>query len=437
MSYKNTIGIIGVGHVGLPTVLGFAELGYNVIGVDEDKEKISNLLDGKPSIFEPKIVELLNKHLSTGLISFTDNLAKAVKSCEVLFVCVGTPQKENGEADLSQVERVAILIAQNINAYKLIVEKSTVPIKTSQWIKKCIEMHLANNEEFDIASNPEFLQEGKAMDNFFNPDRIVIGIESKKGERILREIYKPFKEKLFVTNLNTAEMIKHASNSFLALKISFINMVSDLCDATDADIHKVAKGIGMDPRIGPSFLDAGIGYGGYCLPKDLRAFAKIGDQYQVDFSLLKQVDQINERRIDILVSKVINALLKFDGKTIGILGLSFKPNTDDIREAPSLKIIHQLLEKGYLLRLYDPQAMDNIKQVIPSNSKVIFTSSPYEAAEQSNALLILTNWDEFITLDFSKIKLTMSSPVIIDGRNCLNPEEIKRLGLKYYSMGRS
>lgn len=335
------------------------------------------------------------------------------------------------------VEGVSRRIAENLNSYKVVVEKSTVPVKTSLWIKRTIDLHKKSDVEFDVASNPEFLREGTAVSDFRHPDRIVIGVESERARDVLVEIYKKFKDRLLVTNIDTAELIKHASNSFLALKISYINLISELCEKTDADVELVAQGMGMDPRIGDQFLRAGIGYGGSCFPKDIRALAKIGEDLGVSFGLLKEADKINLRRIDIFVDKIKNALWILKDKVIAVLGLSFKPETDDIREAPSIKVIQRLLEEGATVRLYDPKAMENLKKVFPEKiPQVHYAKSPYDAVEKANALLLITEWDEFKEMDLKKIKGLMANPIFMDGRNIFEPAQMKELGFDYYSIGR-
>ncbi|MCS7265931.1 MAG: UDP-glucose/GDP-mannose dehydrogenase family protein [Armatimonadetes bacterium] len=435
-SFK-TVGILGLGHVGLPTAVGFAELGWQVIGTDSDSAKVSLIAVGRCPFYEPDLEPLLRKNLAEGSLEVTADVGEAVRKSDILFVCVGTPQKPDGSPDLSQVESVIRTIAENLNGYKLIVEKSTVPVQTAQWIKRTILRYAGNDAKFDVASNPEFLREGTAVHDFFHPDRIVIGVESERAKKWLLELYKPLNAPIVVTDVNTSELIKHAANSFLALKISFINMISDLCEAVGADVTEVAKGIGLDPRIGPQFLQAGIGYGGYCLPKDLRAFIHIAEEHRVDFSLLKEVERINDARIDKFVRKVKQALWVLKDKTLAIWGLSFKPNTDDIREAPSLKVISRLLEEGTNLRLYDPAAMENVKQIFPEKPpKLLYCKSALEAAKNAHAILIVTDWEEFKNLDWNKVKEVIALPIIVDGRNCLDPKTVREAGFEYYGIGR-
>lgn len=393
-------------------------------------------MEGKSPIYEPGLEELLDKHLSGGNLSFTGDLQEAGKWAQVIFICVGTPSREDGSADLSQVEEVARGIADIIDDYKLIVKKSTVPVKTAQWIKRTIELYGGKGRRYDVASNPEFLREGSALYDFFHPDRIVIGVESERAERILREIYSGIDAPILVTDINTAEIIKHASNSFLATKISFINMIADFCEAVGADVKMVAEGMGMDKRIGKAFLGAGIGYGGSCLPKDVRAFIKIAEEHHVDFSLLKEVQRINESRVERFFKKIKSVMWVLKEKEIAIWGLSFKPNTDDIREAPSLRLVPLLLAEGVRLRLYDPKAMENFKKVFPENEKVRYFDDPYSALEGAHALVILTEWDEFKQADLSKIRELLLTPMLFDGRNIYEPKYVLSFGLEYYCVGR-
>lgn len=441
------IGVLGLGHVGLPTAIGFADLGWEVIGFDDDRAKGARIADGEAPFFELGIGALLHKHLRSGRFRVAADADEAITQSDVLFVCVGTPQREDGSADLSQVESVARTIAAALNGYKVIVEKSTTPVRTAEQIDRTIRRYRNGDYEFDVAVNPEFMREGTSLSDFFNPDRIVIGVDSDRARDLLLKIYEPLvqrlgnpgppNERFVITNLNTAEIIKHAANAFLATKISFINMIADLCDAVSADVLEVARGLGMDPRIGSAFLQAGVGYGGYCLPKDLRAFVHIAEEHVVDFSLLKEVARINDRRIDRFFDKVRQALWVVRGKTIGVLGLAFKPGTDDVREAPSLKILERCLATGAMLRVHDPQAADNIRQLYRDQpDRLVFCSSPYEVAEGAHALLLLTEWDEYRVLDLAKIKEVMEVPILIDGRNLYDPATVRSLGFEYISVGR-
>ena len=448
-----TITVLGLGHIGLPTALGLAELGHRVIGADDDKSKVALIRGGDPIFFEPGLGELLTKHLQSGRFQPVEDVEAAVRDGSIIFICVGTPQKSSGQADLGQVEAVARLVARNLNGYKLIIEKSTVPAITAQWLKRTIVRYNQGKSsptpgevnsdqpspappDFDVASNPEFLREGKAVEDFFHPDRIVCGVESERAREILTNLYRPLQRPLVVTNISTAELIKHAANAFLSTKISFINMVSDLCEKVGADVTAVTRGIGLDSRIGPQFLDAGIGYGGYCFPKDLRAFIYLAEEHGVDFALLQEVERINRRRVDIFIRKVHQALWTLRGKTLGVLGLAFKAGTDDIREAVSLRIIQALLDEGGILRLYDPQAMPNTQRVFPASKELIYCTSAYDAAQGAQALLLLTEWEEFRQLDLVRVRDLMEVPVMVDGRNLFDPDAVRKAGFEYISLGR-
>jgi len=449
-----TITVLGLGHIGLPTALGLAELGHHVIGADDDAGKVERIRSGDPIFYEPGLNDLLAKHLQSGRFQPVSKVDFAVQSGTIIFICVGTPQKANGQADLAQVEAVARVVARNLNGYKLIVEKSTVPAITAQWLKRTIVRYnlgkppVAEGEsksgqpspaspDFDVASNPEFLREGKALEDFFRPDRIVCGVESERARRILTSLYSPLQRPIVVTDISTAELIKHAANAFLSTKISFINMVADLCEKVGADVTAVTNGIGLDSRIGPQFLDAGIGYGGYCFPKDVRAFIYLAEEHGVDFSLLQEVERVNQRRVDIFVRKVRQALWTLPGKTLGILGLAFKAGTDDIREAVSLKIMQALLGEGTHLRVYDPQAIPNTQREFPpATENLTYCASAYEAAQGAQALLLLTEWEEFRQLDLLRLRDLMEVPILVDGRNLFNPETVRQAGFEYVSMGR-
>ena len=431
------IGVIGTGYVGLVTAVCLADLGHDVVGTDVVADKIDKASRGIPHIYEPGLEELLKANLKKGNLNFTPDLDKAIQSSDVLFVSVNTPQKEDGSADMTFVESVSRKIADNLNDYKVVVEKSTVPVKTSMWIKKTITSCKKKDVDFDVASNPEFLREGSAVSDFLNPDRIIIGVETEKARDILVKIYEKFKDRILVTNIDTAEIIKHASNSYLALKISYINLIAELCEKTDADVDQVAKGMGFDPRIGSQFLKAGLGYGGSCFPKDIRALTKIGEDLGVNMNLFREADRINLDRIDFFVEKTKKALWILKDKKIAVLGLAFKPETDDIREASSIKIIKRLLDEGSYLRLYDPRAMENMREIFPEKSpQISYVKSLYEAVKEANALLVITEWDEIKELDLKKVKEVMDNPIIIDGRNVYDPSEVRELGFEYYSIGR-
>jgi len=444
---KPRIAVLGMGHVGLPTALGLAELGWEVLGADSNPETIATLKSGRSWFYEPGLEPLLKKHLETGSFTPTEDVDGAVAAAMILFVCVGTPQSENGKADLAQVETVARTVARNLNGYKLIVEKSTVPAVTAHWVKRTITRYarIAARAEgnsqaiprFDVASSPEFLQEGRAVENFFKPDRVVIGVDSHVARELLESIYRPLNCPLVVTDLTTAELIKHAANAFLSTKISFINMVGDMCEAVGADVANVARGIGLDARIGTSFLNAGIGFGGYCFPKDLRAFAYLGEEHGVDCGLLREVERINQRRIAVFLRKIRKAVWILQGKTIGVLGLAFKPGTDDIREAPALRIVDALLKEGASVRLYDPEAMPNARQLLPEKAeRVTYCQTAYDACAGAHALLLLTEWDEFRRLDLRRAHDLMEVPVLVDGRGVFDPATARKAGFEYQAMGR-
>jgi UDPglucose 6-dehydrogenase len=431
------IAVIGTGYVGLVTAAGLAELGHRVVGADKDAEKVGRLSSGVVPIYEPGLDKLIAVNIGRKRLSFNADLNAVSREADVIFVCVGTPQHSDGSADMSQIEEVSRLIADNLDRYKLVVEKSTVPVKTSHWIKRTIGLYKKTDTDFDIASNPEFLREGSAVSDFLEPDRIIVGVETDRARDILCGIYGRFKDRLVVTNIDTAELIKHASNSFLALKISYINLISDICERTDANVEQVAEGMGLDPRIGSRFLKAGVGYGGSCFPKDIKALVKIGEDLGVDMSLLKEADRINLDRVRVVMNKIKQALWILKDKQIAVFGLAFKPDTDDIREAPSLGVIRELLRAGARLRLYDPKAMDNVRQVFPAEpGRLDYAPSPYAAAGGANALLILTEWKEFSELELARLKTAMANPIIIDGRNMFEPAALRKLGFEYYSIGR-
>src|SRR5271165_6526151 len=442
---KSRIAVLGLGHVGLPTALGFAELGWEVIGADDDASKVAMIRSGRTPFYEPGLDDLLARGLAGGRLTFSDNVEDAVRAATILFVCVGTPQKDSGEADLSQVEAVARTIARNLNGYKLIVEKSTVPAITAQWIKKTVS-RFANltdapdrlHAHFDVASNPEFLQEGRAVENIFRPDRVLVGVESERARALLERLYEPLDCPVLFTNISTAELTKHAANAFLSTKISFINMVADICETVGADVTQLALGLGLDPRIGSEFLNAGIGFGGYCFPKDLRAFMHLAREHGVDCGLLKEVENINLRRAEVFLKKVRQTVWVLQGKKMGVLGLAFKGGTDDIRESPALRIVKALLEEGARLRVHDPQATDATTQEIPPQAgRLEYSSSPYDAAREAHALLILTDWQEYRDLDLAYLHDLMEVPMIIDGRNLLDPEAVRSAGFEYVDMGRN
>ncbi|MBI5150696.1 MAG: UDP-glucose/GDP-mannose dehydrogenase family protein [Candidatus Omnitrophica bacterium] len=435
------IAVIGSGYVGLVTGVCLAHIGHRVICVDNNREKVKSLKQGRIPIYEPGLEDLLKKYLKNKRLSFAVSIAEATRKSTAIFIAVGTPSKKDGEADLTYVEHVARDIARAMDSYKLIVEKSTVPADTGQRIKRTIRMNLPGkfckgNDvtlDFDVASNPEFLREGCAVADFMNPDRVVIGVESAKAERILREMYAPLKPHMVVTDINSAELIKHASNSFLATKISFINAVSRICERLGADVLKVAEGMGFDKRIGRKFLDAGIGYGGSCFPKDVDAFIRLSEKSGYHFNLLKEVRQVNEEQKTFFLRLIEDKLWIVKKKTIGVLGLAFKPDTDDMRNAPSLDIIQALQREGARVKVYDPQAMPNARKALKN---VVCCKDPYALAKGCDCLLLLTEWDEFRKLDFGKIKKLMDHAILFDGRNLYHDRDLHALGFEYYGVGR-
>ncbi len=429
------ISIIGTGYVGLVTGACLADLGNKVICADSDKQKIGQLNKLKMPIYEPGLEDVVRRNVKEKRLKFTANIKEAVRDSKVIFIAVGTPSREGGEADLTGVENVAKVIAENMNGYKLIVEKSTVPVETGSWVGHTIRVNLPKNKKikFDVASNPEFLREGQAIRDFTHPDRIVLGVESKVAQDLLIELYKPLNAPIVVTDIKSAEIIKHASNSFLATKISFINAIACLCEQVGADVAKVAEGMGLDKRIGRAFLDAGIGYGGSCFPKDLDAFINIARKNGYNFDLLKAVRDINEAQKKNLVKKIEDALWIVKDKFIGVLGLSFKPDTDDIRNAPALDIIAELESKGAKIKVFDPQAMPKANQILKG---VKFCQNVYEAAKGADCLVMLTEWNEFKELDLPRLHKLMHQPIIVDGRNIYDPRAMQKAGFKYICMGR-
>lgn len=425
--------VVGAGHVGLVTGACFAELGNQVICIDNDSSRVAGLRKSIMPFYEPGLKEIVTSNVKKKRLQFSANLKDAVKKSSIIFIAVGTPPKDNGEADLTDIEKVAQNIAHYMPSYRLIVEKSTVPVETGKWVQRTIRANIRGKKKFDVASNPEFLREGSAIEDFMHPDRIVLGVESKKAEDILKELYQPLNCPIIVTDIKSAEIIKHAANSFLATKISFINAIANICERVGADVTKVAQGLGLDKRIGPKFLNAGCGYGGFCFPKDVDAFIHIAKKNGYDFQLLKAVRQINQEQKDSLVKKVENALWNLKGKTIGVLGLSFKPGTDDLRFAPSVDIIKSLESSGAKIRAFDPQAREEAKKVFKN---IKFCKDAYAAANGSDCLVVLTEWNEFKELDFKKIKKLLKQPIIIDGRNIYEPAKMRKLGFNYFGMGR-
>ncbi|MBI5380173.1 MAG: UDP-glucose/GDP-mannose dehydrogenase family protein [Nitrospirae bacterium] len=428
--------VIGVGYVGLVTGACFAEFGLRVTCVDKDAERIGMLQKGLLPFFEPGLEEILRKNLQARRLSFVTDIARAVKDSLVIFIAVGTPSLEDGSADLSYVEEVARVIAEQMDDYKVIVTKSTVPVGTGERIREIILKHQPRANHFDIVSNPEFLREGSAIEDFMRPNRVIIGAESPQAVAILRDLYRPLyliETPFVVTDVKTAELIKYASNAFLATKISFINEVAHLCERVGADVHVVAKGMGLDQRIGGKFLHPGPGFGGSCFPKDTQALARIAQSSGYRFEILETVLRVNARQMERMAEKIRDAVGGVQGKTLGVLGLSFKPNTDDIREAPALKIIEILLREGAAVRAFDPAAMEAARRVYP---QVLYCEDPYEAARGSDALIIVTEWNLFRNLDLGEIKRLLRLPVLLDLRNIYDPEKARALGLRYYGVGR-
>ncbi len=446
------ISVIGSGYVGLVTGGCLEGIGHEVVCTDNDASKIKILEDGGLPIYEPGLEKVIAKARAEKKLSFSSNLADAATRGDAIFICVGTPPLPNGDADLSAIDHVARMIATEARSPKIVVEKSTVPARTGEELKRALGVYRRkSNVTFSVASNPEFLREGTAVEDFLHPDRIVVGVEDESAEKQLKEVYRPVLEQSFkcpvhssgcpeaakpawlVTTINSAELIKHASNSFLALKISYANMVSGLAERLGADIEEVMHAVGMDPRIGKSFLRTGLGFGGFCLPKDLQAFVHLAERSGVDFTMLREAEKINKKQIERFCEKVRQALWVIRGKQVSVLGLAFKANTDDIRFAPAIDMINQLLGEGAKVKAYDPEAMERAKAVLP---QIEYSKSPYEAAQDSEALLIATEWDEFKKLEWDRVRDSMARPLIVDGRNILSPKEMKSRGFEYHCFGR-
>ena len=426
--------VVGCGYVGLVTGACLSEVGHRVICVDNDDAKINTLLDGNIPIFENALDGIVRKNVKRGRLSFSKELGKAVEKSQVIFIAVGTPPQHDGSADLTYIEGVAREIATHMTGYTVIAEKSTVPVETGEQVERTITRYNRKQIPFDVVSNPEFLREGTAIDDFLHPDRIVIGVKSKRAQKVMTALYAPLKAKIVVTDLKSAELIKHASNSFLATKISFMNSVARVCEQVGADATQVAEGMGLDPRIGRSFLNAGIGFGGFCLPKDLEAFHYISRKVGYEFDLLRVVKEVNEQQRALFVKKIEESLWILKGKTVAILGVAFKPHTDDIRFAPALDIIAKLQSHGAKIRLYDPVAMERARAVLEN---VTFCKNAYDAAQGADCVALVTEWPEFKTLNFARIRRGMTHPVLIDGRNLYEPEKMKALGFEYHGMGRA
>ncbi|OGW15070.1 MAG: UDP-glucose 6-dehydrogenase [Nitrospinae bacterium RIFCSPLOWO2_12_FULL_45_22] len=425
--------VIGAGYVGLVTGAVFADLGNEVICIDVVEEKIKMLQEGKIPIYEPGLEEMVVRNTKDSRLFFSTSIAKGVKRAEIIFICVGTPPRANGETDLSYVEAVAKGIAEAMDSYKIIVNKSTVPVGTGDFVRKIIEKNKKVDTDFDVVSNPEFLREGSAIQDTICPDRIVIGAPNKKVAMKLLELYATLGRPMLITDVYSAEIIKYASNAFLATKISFINAIANICEKAGANVTDVTRGMGYDSRIGPDFLSAGLGFGGSCFPKDSESLVQTSAKLGYNFDLLQAVININKERGAHFVNLIKARINPLSDKILGVLGLAFKPNTDDMRDAKSIEIINSLLNEGARIKAYDPAAMENAKKILPH---ITYCSSAYEAAENADALVIITDWREFRLLNMERIKELMRRPVIFDGRNIYDPEKKKRLGFEYYSIGR-
>ena len=455
MSNQVSICVIGSGYVGLVAAACFADMGHQVVCVDNDESRVKHLCEGDVPIFEEYLPELLAKHRG-GRVVFTTHLGEAVERSEAVFIAVGTPQGDGGAADLSYVEAVVAEISRAIKSYKVIVEKSTVPVYTNDWIRRVLHRHGVEAGQFDVVSNPEFLREGTAVVDFLHPDRIVVGAANDRSAKVLQRIYEPLTAgdyyaqpgavigpcsaeqpaRLLVTSTQSAEIIKHASNAFLAMKISFINAVANLAEAVDADIEDIAAGIGLDNRIGPGFLRAGLGYGGSCFPKDVAAFHWVAQERGVNLQLLEEVRKINDTQKEVFFNKVRSALWTLRGKRLAALGLAFKGNTDDIRDSPAIEIIEKLLQAGAIVTAYDPAAMERAKEVLPPAANMKYAGDLYQAAKDADALLILTDWKEFASIDLARLNRALHFPIVIDGRNLYKPQEMQSRGFTYVSVGR-
>jgi UDPglucose 6-dehydrogenase len=447
------ISVIGCGYVGLVTGACLAEAGHEVVCTDINTERIATLNAGGVPIYEQHLDEILASARKSGKISYTDNIGDAIRAGDAIFICVGTPPKESGEADLSAIDHVARQIATEARSPKLVVEKSTVPARTGIELARALTAYTrGGNLKFQVASNPEFLREGTAVGDFFHPDRIVVGVEDSSAAEMLREIYRPILERKFVcpvhkgkcpsdhkveflvTTINSAELIKHASNSFLALKISYANVIADLCEKIGADVEEVTHAMGLDPRIGTQFLKAGLGFGGFCFPKDVQAFIHLSASVGVDFELLKATERVNKQRIDRFLEKIHKALWVVKGKRLAVLGLAFKANTDDIRFAPALDVVKRLLDEGAELHASDPEAVAGTRKLFP---QVEYHEDPYKALEHVDAALICTEWEIFKRIDWERAGKLMARKLVIDGRNLYSPNHMRDLGFEYYGFGRA
>lgn len=425
---------IGSGYVGLVTAACLAQIGHDVIGADIDKDKIKQLQAGKVPIYEPGLDEIIAANTANGRLSFVDDVPEAIRAADIVFITVGTPPDENGAADMSYVKAVAKTIAENLDRYKIVVNKSTVPVGSTVLVAKVIQENLSERREFDVISNPEFLREGSAVEDFLHPDRIVIGTDSQRAAGLMNELYKPLNSPIVITDPASAEMVKYASNCFLATKVSFINAIANICDAVGADVKEVALGMGYDKRIGFEFLRAGPGFGGSCFPKDCHAMLSIASDHGYDFELLRGVMDMNVRQKNLIADQANKMLEGLKDPRIGILGLAFKPNTDDMRDAPALDIIPHLKKDNRKIVAFDPVSMDNAKKLLPDG--IEYVSDPYEVCEKSDLVVVLTEWDEIRWLEWRRVKEVMKRPVVYDTRNCLDPQNLRRLGFTYQGVGR-
>jgi UDPglucose 6-dehydrogenase len=428
------VAVVGTGYVGLVTGAVFADLGNDVVCVDKDVAKIDGLRAGRMPIYEPGLEELVARNVADGRLTFTTDLADAVHRSDIIFIAVGTPPKVTGESDLSAVEEVAHGIAESLDRYKVIVNKSTVPVGTGDVVRTIIERNRRRPVNFDVVSNPEFLREGSAIEDTLRPDRIVVGAPSQQVAMTLLELYAPLERPMIITDVYSAEIIKYASNAFLATKISFINEIANLCELAGGDVTQVVKGMGLDPRIGAAFLNAGLGYGGSCFPKDTDALIQTAAALGYELRTLRAVVDVNRERTQRLVALIRKVLDPLDGQVIAVLGLAFKPKTDDMREARSVELIARLVEAGVRVRAYDPVAMDNARRTLPAS--VEYCQSSYEAAEGADAVVVVTEWNEFKLLNLERLRQVMRRPLVFDGRNIYEPERMRRLGFEYHSVGR-
>jgi UDPglucose 6-dehydrogenase len=430
------ISIIGSGYVGLVTGACFADVGHSVICVDNDQRKVDTLRSGQIPIYEPGLEEVVHRNVSARRLRFTNSIEDGVQHSQIVFIAVPTPPQPDGSVDLTYIERVAREIAEVLKGYRVIVDKSTVPVKTGEKVAETIRRYNKAGVEFDVVSNPEFLREGCAVADLMNPDRIVVGSNSDRALALMKKVYEPFITPIMVTDVNSAELIKHAANSFLALKISYINAISAICEASGADVERVADGIGADKRIGRSFLNAGLGYGGSCFPKDVAAFIAISEQLGVPFPLLKEVQRVNQLQRERFLKKIRNTLWVLRDKRIAVWGLTFKPDTDDVRNSVAIDLVNDLLQEGATVRAYDPKGMDKVAELNLCKGATL-AKSPLEAVQNAEALVLATEWNEFQRIDFEQVRKVMQTPIIFDGRNLFDPETMKELGFRYHGIGRA